>query len=74
MSTKHTDPATSISPVHQFTAQDAELIIETMRDTLYRVDMTGHLIYASPSAEALTGRTMSELIGIDISELYMHPD
>jgi len=75
MNTTYIENETSATTTgHKLTAQDAELVIETMRDTLYRVDTAGHLIYASPSAELLTGRSMSELIGMDISELYMHPE
>jgi Amt family ammonium transporter len=58
----------------QLTAQDAELIIQTMHDTLYRVDVSGCLIYASPSAEKLTGFSLQELIGKPVSDLYMHPE
>ncbi len=54
-------------------AEDAELIIKNMEDTLYRVDTKGNLIYASPAAESLTGYTLKELIGSKVSDLYMQP-
>jgi len=60
--------------LHQLSAQDAELIIQNMRDTLYRVDVTGRLVYVSPSAEELTGYTTTELIGTPVSDFYMHPE
>jgi diguanylate cyclase (GGDEF)-like protein/PAS domain S-box-containing protein len=60
--------------LHQLSAQDAELIIQTMRDTLYRVDSTGRLVYVSPSAEELTGYTTKELIGTPVTDFYMHPE
>ena len=59
---------------HNFTARDAELLIKTMSDTLYRVDTMGRLIYASPSAEKLSGHSMQELIGMDIANIYMQPE
>ncbi len=52
----------------------AELFIRTMPDTLYRVDANGRLNYVSPSAERLTGYTCSELIGKQITDLYVRPE
>jgi len=54
--------------------RDAELIINTIEDTLYRVDTTGRLIYASPAAESLTGYSLKELMGTLVVDLYAHPD
>lgn len=67
-------PAASVLDLNQITAQDAELIIQNMRDTLYRVDTTGRLIYASPSAEELLGYIPDELVGTDVANLYMYPE
>jgi len=67
-------PAEAAITEHNFTARDAELLIETMSDTLYRVDTMGRLIYASPSAEKLSGHSMQELIGMDIANIYMQPE
>ena len=47
--------------------------INTMGDTFYRVDTQGCLIYASQSAEQLTGYPIKELIGIQVTDLYMRP-
>jgi len=58
----------------QLTPHDAELIIKTMRDTLYRVNKEGALLYASPSAENLTGYSIPELIGMKATDLYMYPE
>jgi len=55
-------------------AADAELIINNMEDTLYRVDTQGCLKYASPGAEDLTGYSLDELMGIKVTDLYMHPE
>ena len=54
--------------------RDAELIINTIEDTLYRVDTAGRLIYASPAAESLTGYSLKELMGTLVVDLYAHPD
>lgn len=67
-------PAASVLELNQLTAQDAELIIQNMRDTLYRVDTNGRLIYASPSTEELLGFTPEELVGTDVANLYMYPE
>lgn len=64
----------SVLDLNQITAQDAELIIQNMRDTLYRVDTAGRLIYASPSSEELLGYTPEELVGSDVANLYMYPE
>jgi len=48
--------------------------INTMGDTFYRVDTQGYLTYASQSAEQLTGYPINELIGIQVTDLYMHPE
>lgn len=56
------------------TAKDAELIINTIEDTLYRVDSAGRLIYASPAAEQLTGYSLDELMGTRVVDLYMRPE
>jgi len=72
-----TDKEASAAPADvrpQITARDAELIIENMQDTLYRVDAAGCLSYASPSAENLTGFTLGELMGKPVTDLYMHPE
>lgn len=62
----------SISP--QLSAEDASLFIRNMKDTLYRVDKTGHLTYVSPASEKLTGYNYDELIGMQVTDLYMHPE
>lgn len=64
----------SLLSLYQLTAQDAELIIQNMRDTLYRVDVSGRLVYVSPSAEELTGYTTNELIGTRVTDIYMYPE
>ncbi|MEJ2361623.1 MAG: EAL domain-containing protein [Gammaproteobacteria bacterium] len=67
-------PVASMLELNQITAQDAELIIQNMRDTLYRVDVNGRLIYTSPSAEELLGYTPEELVGTPVADLYMYPE
>ena len=67
-------PVTTLLNLHQLTAQDAELIIQNMRDTLYRVDTAGRLVYVSPAAEELTGYTTKELIGTVVTDIYMYPE
>jgi len=62
----------SISP--QLSAEDASLVIRNMKDTLYRVDKTGRLTYVSPASEKLTGYSCDELIGMQVTDLYMHPE
>jgi diguanylate cyclase (GGDEF)-like protein/PAS domain S-box-containing protein len=73
MTNKEMPPASPLT-LQQITAQDAELIIQNMRDTLYRVDAMGRLVYASPSGEELTGYPLKELIGEPVTDLYMHPE
>ncbi len=68
------DIPASLLNLTELSAQDAALIIQTMRDTLYRVDAAGRLVYVSPSAEELTGYTTNELIGTQVTNLYMHPE
>ena len=67
-------PVKSLLSLHQITAQDAELIIQNMRDTLYRVDSTGGLVYVSPAAEELLGYPTNVLIGTVVTDYYMHPE
>ncbi|MBI1424235.1 MAG: EAL domain-containing protein [Gammaproteobacteria bacterium] len=67
-------PVANLLSLYQLTAQDAELIIQNMRDTLYRVDETGRLVYVSPSAEELTGYSRRELIGMVVTDIYMYPE
>lgn len=66
-------PVSSLLALNQITAQDAELIILNMRDTLYRVDVNGRLIYVSPSVEELLGYTPDELVATQVSDYYMYP-
>lgn len=70
----HKDLPDDISFSQPITAEDAALVIRNMPDTLYRVDASGRLTYASPSAEALVGYSLDELIGRGVTELYMHPE
>ena len=72
--TSQDTPVTTLLSLNQITAQDAELIIRNMRDTLYRVDAMGRLVYVSPSAEELLGYTPKELIGTMVTDYYMHPE
>jgi diguanylate cyclase (GGDEF)-like protein/PAS domain S-box-containing protein len=67
-------PVADLLSLYQLTAHDAELIIQNMRDTLYRVDTMGRLVYVSPSAEELTGYTTQELIGTVVTDIYMYPE
>jgi len=67
-------PVSTMLSLNQITAQDAELIIQNMRDTLYRVDIDGRLIYVGPSAEELLGYTPEELNGTPVVDVYMHPE
>jgi len=55
-------------------SSDAQLIIDNMEDTIYRVDSQGYLNYASQAAEDLTGYSLDELIGLKVTDLYMHPE
>jgi diguanylate cyclase (GGDEF)-like protein/PAS domain S-box-containing protein len=67
-------PVTTLLSLNQITAQDAELIIQNMRDTLYRVDAMGRLTYVSPAVEELLDYTPKELIGTLVTDYYMHPE
>jgi len=63
----------NLSKTPQLTAEDASLFIRSMQDTLYRVDKKGCLSYVSPASRALTGFSDDELIGMKVTDLYMHP-
>lgn len=58
----------------QLSAEDAALVIRNMKDTLYRVDKKGGLSYVSPASIILTGYSDEELIGMQVTDLYMYPE
>ncbi len=49
-------------------------ILLNVQDTIYRIDEDSKLVWVSPSAKSLTGYSVDELIGTEISELYAHPE
>jgi PAS domain S-box-containing protein len=48
-------------------------IFDNMIDTFYRTDREGRIVMASPSAEALLGRKVEELLGRHMVEFYKNP-
>jgi len=71
---KSQDNINNITKTPQLSSEDAALVIRSMKDTLYRVDSTGCLTYVSPASETLTGFSAEELIGMKVTDLYMHPE
>jgi len=54
--------------------QSIRAILNNMQDTFYRTSIDGKVIMASQSAETLLGYSMDELIGRELSTLYVDPD
>jgi len=46
-------------------------ILESLQDTFYRTDVEGRLVKVSPSIKKLLGYKPEELMGTDLSELYV---
>lgn len=59
---------------HHLDSFESKHMLTNMADTVYRVDIEGNLVYASPAAEELTGYQLHELIGIKVTDLYMNPE
>ena len=51
--------------------QNYRRILDNMLDTYYRVDLDGRITMASLSASTLSGYSMDELIGMNLTELYV---
>lgn len=49
-------------------------LIDHMQDCVYRTDVEGRLIYASPSIETMVGFTRDEILGDKLSNYYVDPD
>jgi len=49
-------------------------LIENMQDCVYRTDVEGRLIYASPSIQTLMKSNINELIGDKLSDYYVDPN
>jgi len=49
-------------------------MIENMTDTFYRVDAAGVITMGSQSAESLLGRSIEDLVGTPMADLYVEED
>lgn len=49
-------------------------ILENMQDTFYRTDNDGNIVLISPSINKLLGYTQEELIGLNLSTLFVDPE
>jgi PAS domain S-box-containing protein len=49
-------------------------IFENIQDVFYQTDNQGNIITISPSIERYSGFTPDELIGLNVSKLYIDPD
>ncbi|OOZ40519.1 hypothetical protein BOW53_07335 [Solemya pervernicosa gill symbiont] len=48
-------------------------VFDNLQETFYRADTQGRVVTVSPSIEKLTGYTQQEMIGRNLSELYIDP-
>jgi len=60
----------------QLRASEARLssILNNMQDTYFRTNVLGQIIIVSPSVKTLLGYTPEELLGTQISDLYVNPN
>jgi diguanylate cyclase (GGDEF)-like protein/PAS domain S-box-containing protein len=56
-----------------FSRQELATILDSMQDTFYRTDIEGVLVYMSRSVKHLLGYEPAELIGTNLSDLYVEP-
>lgn len=54
--------------------KDLSAILNNMQDTFYRTDNNGDLTMVSPSVAKLLGYTQDEVLGMNISDLYLDPN